>query len=259
MRWRWANEGVREAVVRRLMPMSWLDELLSAPTGKLRSSSKQQLVDADAALPGRSTAVRLAPRNIVLGHPMRGERPDDFGGIGDFGSELHPVILAGGCFWGIEEICWQIPGVWTTAVGYAGGFTPNPTYEETCTARTGHTESTLVVFDPTQTDLEAILTVFWESHDPTQEMGQGNDIGTQYRSAIYTVSAADTELARSSAATYQQALTAAGLGAITTEIADLAAAGDGRFYYAEDYHQQYLAKNPHGYRCHAATGISFPG
>ena len=237
--------------------MSWLDELLSARSGK------QQLVDADAALPGRSTGVELAEKNIVLGHPMRGADPERNGGIGSF-AELSPtpldaVILAGGCFWGVDEIFWQVPGVWTTAVGYAGGYTPNPTYEETCTARTGHTESTLVVFDPARIDLNGVLALFWETHDPTQDMRQGNDIGTQYRSAIYTLSDEAAAVARASAAKYQTALTAAGLGAITTEIAPLAAAGDGHFYYAEDYHQQYLAKNPHGYRCHAATGIAFPG
>ncbi|GAB22532.1 peptide methionine sulfoxide reductase MsrA [Gordonia polyisoprenivorans NBRC 16320 = JCM 10675] len=232
--------------------MSWLDELLTSRSGK------QQLISADAALPGRATPVPLAAENIVLHHPMRGESADDGPGIGVFPDGLAAVVLAGGCFWGIEEIFWQVPGVWTTAVGYAGGYTPNPTYEETCTARTGHTESTLVVFDPTQVSLEKILQIFWENHDPTQEMRQGNDIGTQYRSAIFTLSDTDAETAAASAATFQKALDAAGLGPITTEIAALERAGDGHFYYAEDYHQQYLAKNPHGYRCHAATGIAYP-
>ncbi|MFT4126819.1 MAG: peptide-methionine (S)-S-oxide reductase MsrA [Gordonia sp. (in: high G+C Gram-positive bacteria)] len=233
--------------------MSWLDQLIAS------RQSKTQPVAASAALPGRATPVPLAPTNIVLGHPMRGADPEQGTGIGDFGDGLAAVVLAGGCFWGIEEIFWQVPGVWTTAVGYAGGYTPNPTYEETCTAQTGHTESALVVYDPTVVDLAALLKIFWECHDPTQEMRQGNDIGTQYRSAVFTLSDADAEIARDSAATYQKALTAAGLGPITTEIAPLPAAGDGHFYYAEDYHQQYLAKNPHGYRCHAATGIGFPG
>ncbi|MGV9670596.1 peptide-methionine (S)-S-oxide reductase MsrA [Gordonia sp. NPDC003504] len=233
--------------------MSWLDELFASRSGK------QQLIDADAALPGRSTPVPLAPENIVLHHPMRGSGFENGTGIGTFDDGLQAVVLAGGCFWGVEEIFWQVPGVWTTAVGYAGGYTPNPTYEETCTARTGHTESALVVFDQSQVDLRSILRTFWETHDPTQEMRQGNDIGTQYRSAIFTTSAADADLARESATTFQTALDAAGLGPITTEVAPLDQAGDGHFYYAEDYHQQYLAKNPHGYRCHAATGITFPG
>lgn len=151
-----------------------------------------------------------------------------------------------------------MPGVYTTAVGYAGGFTPNPSYEEVCTARTGHTESTLVVFDPQVIDLEGVLKVFWETHDPTQEMQQGNDVGTQYRSAIYTVGD-DAQLARDSAQRFGAVVAEAGLGAIATEIASLEQAGDGRFYYAEDYHQQYLAKNLNGYRCHASTvGCSIP-
>jgi peptide-methionine (S)-S-oxide reductase len=179
-------------------------------------------------------------------------------GIGSFDDSLCAVVLAGGCFWGVEEIFWQVPGVYTTAVGYAGGYTPNPSYEEVCTARTGHTESVLVVFDPSVIDLEGILTIFWESHDPTQEMRQGNDVGTQYRSAIYTLTAADADRARATAETFGTVVADAGLGPITTEIAPLADAGAGRFYYAEDYHQQYLAKNPNGYRCHAATGLHYP-
>ncbi|MGC5248867.1 peptide-methionine (S)-S-oxide reductase MsrA [Gordonia sp. DT219] len=233
--------------------MSWLAELLSS------HSAKQQLISADAALPGRTTPVPQAAENIITHHPMRGDSPEQGTGIGTFPDGLDAVVLAGGCFWGVEEIFWQVPGVWTTAVGYAGGFTPNPTYEETCTARTGHTESALVVFDPARIDLDGILRIFWENHDPTQEMRQGNDIGSQYRSAIFTSSAADAQIARASAETFQKALDAAGLGPITTEIAPLEQAGDGHFYYAEDYHQQYLAKNPHGYRCHAATGVGFGG
>lgn len=200
----------------------------------------------------------LAPENIVLHHPMRGESDGDGTGIGRFPDGLDAVVLAGGCFWGVEEIFWQVPGVYTTAVGYAGGYTPNASYEEVCTARTGHTEAVLVVFDPSVIDLEGILKIFWETHDPTQEMRQGNDIGTQYRSAIYTTSAADADIARATAEKFGTALAAAGRGPITTEIEPLSAAGDGRFYYAEDYHQQYLAKNPNGYRCHAATGIRYP-
>jgi peptide-methionine (S)-S-oxide reductase len=237
--------------------MSWLDQLFSG------SSRKQELIAADAALPGRPGEITIPGTHLVLGTPMRGRAEADGsyadGGIGRFEDGLAAVILAGGCFWGIEEIFWQVPGVHTTAVGYAGGFTPNPTYEETCTARTGHTESTLVVFDPAVIDLEGILKIFWESHDPTQEMRQGNDIGTQYRSAVYTLSDDDAAVVRQTAATFQTALDAAGQGAIATEIAPLAEAGDGRFYYAEDHHQQYLAKHPHGYRCHAATGVGYPG
>ncbi|GAC54650.1 peptide-methionine (S)-S-oxide reductase MsrA [Gordonia amicalis] len=236
--------------------MSWLDQLFAA------SSHKQELIAADSALPGRDTEIAVPGDHLVLHTPMRGRPETDGsyanGGIGAFDGRLSAVILAGGCFWGIEEIFWQVPGVYTTAVGYAGGHTPNPTYEETCTARTGHTESALVVFDPAVIDLEGILKIFWESHDPTQEMRQGNDIGTQYRSAVYTLSDDDAAIVAQSAAKFQSALDAAGEGRIATEIKPLQAAGDGRFYYAEDYHQQYLAKNPHGYRCHAATGISYP-
>ena len=232
--------------------MSWLEQFLSA------GSSKQNLIDRADALVGRTAAVPLADRNIVLGTPMRGVDHDGAPGIGDFGPGRAAVILAGGCFWGIEEIFWQVPGVYSTAVGYAGGYTANPSYEEVCTARTGHTESTLVVFDPTVIDLTGILTVFWESHDPTQEMRQGNDIGTQYRSAIFTLSDDDAAVARATAETFGTVLAREGLGEITTEIAPIADAGDGWFYYAEDHHQQYLAKKPHGYRCNAATGLRYP-
>ncbi|MFT4397121.1 peptide-methionine (S)-S-oxide reductase MsrA [Gordonia lacunae] len=236
--------------------MSWLDQLFAA------GSRKQDLVAADAALPGRTSEITVPGEHLVLGTPMRG-RPEPDGtyvhGIGRFDAGLAAIVLAGGCFWGIEEIFWQVPGVYTTAVGYAGGYTPNPTYEETCTARTGHTEATLVVFDPAVIDLEGLLKIFWESHDPTQEMRQGNDIGTQYRSAVYALTDEDLATVRATAATFQTALDAAGEGTIATEIKPLAKAGDGRFYYAEDHHQQYLAKNPHGYRCHAATGVVYPG
>ncbi len=236
--------------------MSWLDQLFAA------GAHKQELIAADSALPGRDTEITVPGVHLVLETPMRGRPEADGsfanGGVGTFDDGLSAVILAGGCFWGIEEIFWQVPGVYTTAVGYAGGHTPNPTYEETCTARTGHTESTLVVFDPAVIDLEGILKIFWESHDATQEMRQGNDIGTQYRSAVYTLSDDDAAIVEESAAKFQTALDAAGIGSIATEIKPLAAAGDGHFYYAEDHHQQYLAKNPHGYRCHAATGISYP-
>ncbi|MBD0024283.1 peptide-methionine (S)-S-oxide reductase MsrA [Gordonia pseudamarae] len=240
--------------------MSWLDQVFPG------TSSKRTMIDRSQALPGRTTPVAVPASHVVLGHPLRGEDPESSAGIGRFPG-YQAVVLAGGCFWGVEEIFWQVPGVYTTAVGYAGGYTPNPSYEEVCTARTGHTESTLVVFDPGVVDLEGILRVFWESHDPTQEMRQGNDVGTQYRSAVFTVTDADADLVRQSARRFAQVVADAGLGPITTEIAPLAEAGgersdgkcrDGRFYYAEDYHQQYLAKNPNGYRCHASTGLKYP-
>lgn len=216
------------------------------------------MISPEQALPGRPDGMPVADEHLLLHHPMRGDADSESHGIGSFGDGLSAVVLAGGCFWGIEEIFWQVPGVYTTAVGYAGGYTPNPTYNEVCTAHTGHTEAVLVVFDPDVIDLEGVLRIFWESHDPTQEMRQGNDVGTQYRSAIYTLSEADTEVAAGTAETFQKVLAEAGLGPIATEIAPLAAAGDGMFYYAEDHHQQYLAKNPHGYRCHAATGLQYP-
>jgi peptide-methionine (S)-S-oxide reductase len=158
-----------------------------------------------------------------------------------------------GCFWGAERKFWQTPGVFSTAVGYAGGYTPNPTYEETCTALTGHTEVVLVAFDPAQVSYETLLRVFWENHDPTQGMRQGNDIGTQYRSAVYATSAEQLDAALASAAVFQERLSAAGYGAITTEIASA-----GAFYYAEPYHQQYLAKNPNGYCGIGGTGVTCP-
>jgi peptide-methionine (S)-S-oxide reductase len=158
-----------------------------------------------------------------------------------------------GCFWGAERRFWKMDGVHTTAVGYAGGFTPNPSYEEVCTGRTGHSEVVLVVFRPSEVTYEELLKVFWETHDPTQGMRQGNDIGSQYRSAIYTTTDDQLEVAKRSLDKYQAELTPQGFGDITTEIAPL-----GEFYYAEDYHQQYLAKNPHGYDCHANTGIAYP-
>ena len=158
-----------------------------------------------------------------------------------------------GCFWGAERVFWQAPGVYTTAVGYAGGYTPNPTYEEVCSGRTGHAEVVLVVFDPAKTSYEEILRLFWENHDPTQGMRQGNDAGTQYRSAILTTTPAQREAAERSRATFQQALTSSGYGEITTEIADA-----GEFFYAEPYHQQYLAKNPNGYCGLGGTGVSCP-
>jgi peptide-methionine (S)-S-oxide reductase len=202
-----------------------------------------QMVTPDAALPGRSERMQVPARHAVLGTPLEPPFPDGLE-VAEFGL---------GCFWGAERIFWQAPGVYTTAVGYAGGFTPNPSYEEVCSGRTGHTEAVLVVFDPKQTSYEEILRLFWEGHDPTQGMRQGNDAGTQYRSAIYWTSDEQREAAEASAAAYGERLSAAGHGDITTEIAE---AGD--FYYAEDYHQQYLHKVPNGYCGIGGTGVSCP-
>jgi peptide-methionine (S)-S-oxide reductase len=182
-------------------------------------------------------------RHAVLGNPLTPPFPD----------HLEQALFAMGCFWGEERRFWQTPGVWTTAVGYAGGFTPNPTYEEVCTGRTGHAEVVLVVFDPAKVSYEELLKVFWEGHDPTQGMRQGNDVGTQYRSAVYTFSKAQRHSAEASRNAYQQVLTDAGYGPITTEIADAPT-----FYYAEGYHQQYLEKNPSGYCGLGGTGLACP-
>lgn len=207
------------------------------------TGKKTQLPSADEALPGRAVAMPVARRHVVSGNPMTPPFPPG----------LDRAIFGLGCFWGAERKFWQLPGVWSTAAGYAGGFTPNPTYEEVCSGRTGHTEAVLVVFDPAKVGYEQLMKVFWESHDPTQGMRQGNDVGTQYRSAIYTASDEQHRLAEASRAAFQGALTAAGCKNITTEIAPA-----GEFYYAEDYHQQYLAKNPHGYCGLGGTGVSCP-
>ena len=206
-------------------------------------SRKLSLPSAGEALPGRATVMAVPAAHEVNGHPLRPPFP----------AGLEQAVFALGCFWGAERKFWQAPGVYTTAVGYAGGSTPNPTYEETCSGRTGHAEAVLVVFDPKVTSYEALLKLFWESHDPTQGMRQGNDMGTQYRSAIYTVTPEQRRAAEASRDAFQKQLTAAGFGAITTEIADA-----GPFYYAEDYHQQYLAKNPGGYCGLGGTGVSCP-
>ena len=206
-------------------------------------SSKTTMVSADDALGGRDEPMPVAARHVVLGTPTAPPFPDG----------LERAIFALGCFWGAERKFWEAPGVYTTAVGYAGGHTPNPTYEEVCSGRTGHTESVLVVFDPAATSYGALLEVFWEAHDPTQGMRQGNDVGTQYRSAIFTTSDAQADAAERSRAMFQTSLERAGFGAITTEIAPA-----GPFYYAEDYHQQYLAKNPNGYCGLGGTGVSCP-
>ena len=205
--------------------------------------SKTKMVDATEALPGRDTAMPVPERHAVLGTPLRPPFPDG----------LEQAVFGLGCFWGAERAFWELGGVFTTAVGYAGGHTPNPTYEEVCSGRTGHTEAVLVVFDPARVTYEQVLKHFWESHDPTQGMRQGNDVGTQYRSAIYWTSEAQRDAALASRDMFQQALEAAGYGTITTEIAEA-----GPFFYAEDYHQQYLAKNPMGYCGLGGTGVSCP-
>jgi peptide-methionine (S)-S-oxide reductase len=205
--------------------------------------NKTTLIDPDTALPGREQEIQIADRHAVLGTPMRPPFPEGF----------QQAIVGMGCFWGAEKVFWQAPGVYTTAVGYAGGFTPNPTYEEVCSARTGHTEAVLVVFDPSKTTYAEILRLFWENHDPTQGMRQGNDVGTQYRSAIYVADDAQREAAELSRTAFGERLAEAGYSQITTEIESA-----GPFYYAEDYHQQYLAKNPGGYCGLGGTGVSCP-
>jgi len=206
-------------------------------------SRKTEMPTLATALPGRSQPMPVKLEHYVLGHPIAPPFPD--------GLEL--ALFGMGCFWGAEKKFWQEPGVYTTAVGYAGGFTPNPLYEEVCTGRTGHNEVVRVVFDPKATSYAEMLRIFWENHDPTQGMRQGNDAGTQYRSGIYVDGDAQRAAALASRDAYAARLAAAGYGAITTEIVDAPA-----FYYAEDYHQQYLAKNPHGYCGLGGTGIACP-
>jgi peptide-methionine (S)-S-oxide reductase len=204
---------------------------------------KTQMVDPAAALPGRDTEMSVPALHEVLGSPLRPPFPDG----------VEQAIFGMGCFWGAERLFWQAPGVYSTAVGYAGGSTPNPTYEEVCSGRTGHTEAVLVAFDAIATSFEDMLKLFWEGHDPTQGMRQGNDVGTQYRSAILWLNESQRESAEASRQAYQQMLSAAGHGDISTELAQA-----GPFYYAEDYHQQYLAKNPGGYCGLGGTGVSCP-
>jgi len=201
------------------------------------------MVEPDDALTGREEPILRPGLHHVLGTPIAPPFPD--------GTER--AIFGLGCFWGAEKIFWQAPGVYTTAVGYAGGFTPNPTYEEVCSGRTGHTEAVLVVHDPAAISYDALLRLFWEGHDPTQGMRQGNDVGTQYRSAIYWTNELQREAALASSTRYQQALAREGYGTITTELAEA-----GPFYHAEDYHQQYLAKNPWGYCGIGGTGVMCP-
>jgi peptide-methionine (S)-S-oxide reductase len=204
---------------------------------------KTKMVDPAEALPGREDEMPVPQRHAVLGTSLKPPFPEG----------LEQAIVGMGCFWGAERVFWQAPGVYTTAVGYAGGFTPNPTYEEVCSGRTGHTEAVLVVFDPAVTSYAEILKLFWENHDPTQGMRQGNDVGTQYRSEILWTTEAQREAAEASRAAYAEQLRAAGHSEITTEIRQA-----GPFYYAEDYHQQYLHKNPWGYCGLGGTGVSCP-
>jgi peptide-methionine (S)-S-oxide reductase len=201
------------------------------------------MVSAEDALPGRSEQMSVPERHEVLGTPL----------VPPFPEGLEQTLVAMGCFWGAERVFWKAPGVYTTAVGYAGGFTPNPTYEEVCSGQTGHAEAVLVVFDPKQTSYDEMLRLFWENHDPTQGMRQGNDVGTQYRSAIYWTSDEQRDAAETSRTMFQQELERAGYGEISTEIAQA-----GPFYYAEPYHQQYLAKNPNGYCGLGGTGVACP-
>ena len=209
----------------------------------MSSSLKLRLPQRDQALPGRQEALDVPDAHYVNGNRLKPPFP----------AGLEQALFAMGCFWGAERKFWQAPGVYTTAVGYAGGYTPNATYKEVCSGMTGHAEVVLVVFDPKQTSYEALLRIFWENHDPTQGMRQGNDVGTQYRSAIYTFGPEQTRAATASRDAFQDRLTAAGYPRITTEIAEAP-----EFYYAEDYHQQYLAKNPGGYCGLGGTGVTCP-
>jgi peptide-methionine (S)-S-oxide reductase len=202
-----------------------------------------RMISPDEALPGRDERMQVPSRHDVLGTPLEPPFPEG----------LEQAVFGLGCFWGAERVFWRAPGVYTTAVGYAGGYTPNPTYQEVCSGRTGHTEAVLVVFDPEQTSYEELLRLFWENHDPTQGMRQGNDMGTQYRSAVYWTSEGQRKAAEESRALYQARLAAAGYGEITTELAEA-----GPFYYAEPYHQQYLQKNPNGYCGLGGTGVACP-
>jgi peptide-methionine (S)-S-oxide reductase len=206
-------------------------------------SKKSAMTTREGALPGRSNPLKVPELHFVNGHRIKPPFP----------AGLTEAVFGLGCFWGAERIFWQLPGVYSTAVGYAGGFTPNPTYQEVCTGETGHTEVVRVIYDPEKVDYEDLLKLFWESHDPTQGMRQGNDVGTQYRSAIYVLDSEQKQVAEEFKRMYQARLSAAGKGTITTEILDAPA-----FYYAEEYHQQYLAKNPDGYCGLKGTGVSCP-
>ena len=204
---------------------------------------KTEMVEPGEALAGRDQPIVVSDRHYVLGTPLTPPFPDGF----------ETAVFGMGCFWGAERVFWQAPGVYTTAVGYAGGYTPNPTYEETCSGRTGHAEVVLAVYDPAKTSYDEMLRLFWENHDPTQGMRQGNDAGTQYRSTIYWADEEQRAAAERSRELFQRELDASGYGEITTELAQA-----GPFYYAEDYHQQYLAKNPNGYCGLGGTGVTCP-
>ncbi|WPB81641.1 peptide-methionine (S)-S-oxide reductase MsrA [Archangium violaceum] len=210
---------------------------------RILNPSKLKMPSAEEALPGRSTRMAVPKKHYVNGAPLEAPFPEG----------LEQAIFGLGCFWGAERKFWQTPGVYSTSVGYAGGITPNPTYEEVCSGRTGHTEVVLVVYDPKKVSFETLLKVFWESHNPTQGMRQGNDVGTQYRSAIYWTTEAQRKAVEASREAYQKVLTAAGHDIITTELRPAP-----EYYYAEDYHQQYLAKNPNGYCGLGGTGVSCP-
>ncbi|MEO1776947.1 MAG: peptide-methionine (S)-S-oxide reductase MsrA [Pseudomonadota bacterium] len=208
------------------------------------SFKKSEMIPPERALAGRPDAIPTAERHFVNNNPLMGPYPD--------GAET--AVVAMGCFWGAERVFWRQPGVFVTMVGYAGGYTPNPTYREVCSGQTGHTEVVGIVYEPEKIGFEEVLRLFWESHDPTQGMRQGNDLGTQYRSAIYTTTPEQMAIATASRDTFQEALTRRGFGTITTEIAEA-----GEFYFAEEYHQQYLAKNPGGYCGLGGTGVTCPG
>lgn len=205
--------------------------------------AKEMPASADT-LAGRDESVEVPPAHFINGNPLVGPFPDG----------LETAVFGMGCFWGAERRFWQMGGVYTTSAGYAGGATPNPSYEEVCSGMTGHAEVVQVVFDPSVVSFDELLKVFWETHDPTQGYRQGNDIGTQYRSAIYTTTDEQLDQAKRSQDVYQSVVSTEGFGDITTEISPL-----GEYYFAEDYHQQYLGKNPHGYDCHANTGLAYPG
>lgn len=211
--------------------------------------NKTKMVTKDEALTGRETPVTVPGTHVVLGTPISGPVPA--------GDEV--IYFAMGCFWGSERIFWQTDGVYTTAAGYMGGWTPHPTYDETCTSRTGHTESVKVVYDPAKVSVEALLAEFWENHDPTTANRQGGDVGTQYRSAIFTTTEAQLAAARASRDTYQAQLADKGFGTISTQIDTAADAGDGTFYYAEEYHQGYLHTNPGGYCNHGFCQVAYAG
>ncbi len=207
------------------------------------SRSKMEMVSPDKALPGRPEPLPTAETHFVSGLPLKSPVP----------AGMAEAMFGMGCFWGVERKFWQVPGVWLTMVGYAGGFTPNPTYKETCTQLTGHNEVVRVIFDPAVISYDQLLKLFWEGHDPTQGMRQGNDVGSTYRSGIYTYTPAQAEAAKASRLVYQDALAKAGQGTISTEIVPVPT-----FYFAEDYHQQYLAKNPNGYCGIGGTGVTCP-